>query len=89
MQGSGPNTPTFNKVLPSFRACTEDQLIIRAQIYTCSFVFLGELNIEMLAVTVTASIFRGINYSSIQFEQVSLPSQEAIQLPVLISGKLI
>ena len=38
--------------------------------YTCSFVFLGELFFEMLAVTVTAFNVRGINYYSIQFEQV-------------------
>ena len=43
---------------------------IRAQIYTCSFVCLGELFFEMLAVTATAFQFRGVNYNSIQFAQV-------------------
>ena len=42
---------------------------IRAQTYTCSF-FSGELFFEMLAGTVAAFHFRGINYYSIQFEQV-------------------
>ena len=48
----------------------------------------GGIIFEMLAVTGTALIIfeELINYS-IQFEQVSVPSQEAIQLPFLISGE--
>ena len=43
---------------------------IRAQIYTCSLTFLGEVFFEMLTVTVTVFNFRGFNYYSIQFEQL-------------------
>ena len=51
--------------------------------------FLGEFFFDMPAVSVTAfSSCRGTNYYSIQFEQVSVPSQEAIHLPFVISGKL-
>ena len=49
----------------TFRGAT-----IQTQIYTCGFVFLVKLFFEMLAVTVTASIFWRINDCSIQFEQV-------------------
>ena len=49
---------------------------IRAQIHTCSFVFRGEFFLEMLALAVTA------------LNRYGVPSQEAMQLPLLISGEL-
>ena len=56
---------------------------IRAKIFTCSFYFLGNCFFEMLAVTVTAFNFRGIDYSSIQFEQVKCTLSGSYTVTVL------
>ena len=62
---------------------------VRAQIYTCSFVFLGEYFLKCSLLQLQLEISEELIFIQSSLSRENVPSQEAIQLPFLFSGESI